>query len=107
MIRQTESLQCLLEINIYNFDNMDDFQKNSQLAASIALLKAQCSLTAEAVGRESCQIFGGRGYTRGTGLGGRAERQYREVKGVAIPGGSEEIMLELGIRINSKFMPQL
>jgi len=29
------------------------------------------------------------------------------VKGMAIPGGSEEIMLDLGIRNASKLMPKL
>lgn len=40
---------------------------------------------------------GGIGYTRG-GQGERIERVYREVKAIAIPGGSEEIMLDLGVR---------
>ena len=40
------------------------------------------------------QVFGGAGYTRG-GKGVRVERIYREVKAYAIPGGSEEIMLNL------------
>jgi alkylation response protein AidB-like acyl-CoA dehydrogenase len=35
--------------------------------------------------------MGGISYTKG-GQGGRVERTYREVRGVAIPGGSEEIM---------------
>jgi len=43
------------------------------------------------------QIFGGLAYTRG-GQGGKVERLYREVRGYAIPGGSEEILLDLGIR---------
>lgn len=40
-------------------------------------------------------------YTRG-GLGEKVERLYRDVRGVAIPGGSEEIMLDLGIRQSVK-----
>jgi alkylation response protein AidB-like acyl-CoA dehydrogenase len=35
-------------------------------------------------------------YTRGGGQGGRVERLYREVRGAAIPGGSEEIMADIG-----------
>ena len=31
-------------------------------------------------------------------LGGVVERLYRGVRGAAIPGGSEEIMLDFGIR---------
>jgi len=31
-------------------------------------------------------------------MGEKVERIYREVRGLAIPAGSEEIMLDLGIR---------
>jgi alkylation response protein AidB-like acyl-CoA dehydrogenase len=47
--------------------------------------------------REAAQIFGGLAYTRG-GVGEKVERLYREVRAYAIPGGSEEIMLDLGVR---------
>jgi hypothetical protein len=43
------------------------------------------------------QILGGISYTRG-GQGEKVERLYREVRAYAIPAGSEEIMLDLGIR---------
>jgi alkylation response protein AidB-like acyl-CoA dehydrogenase len=56
--------------------------------------------------REAVQVFGGLGYTRG-GQGGKVERIYREVRGMAIPGGSEEILLDLGVRQASKLMPKL
>ncbi len=44
--------------------------------------------------REALQIFGGAGYLRGTPV----ERMYREVRVVAIGGGSEEIMRDLAVR---------
>ncbi len=44
--------------------------------------------------REALQIFGGAGYLRGTPV----ERLYREVRVVAIGGGSEEIMRDLAVR---------
>ena len=34
----------------------------------------------------------------GEGQGAIVERLYREVRGTAIPGGSEEIMLDLAMR---------
>jgi acyl-CoA dehydrogenase len=43
---------------------------------------------------EAMQIFGGAGYLRGNPV----ERFYREVKVMAIGGGSEEIMRDLAIR---------
>ena len=43
---------------------------------------------------EAMQIFGGAGYIRGN----KVERIYREVKVMAIGGGSEEIMRDLAVR---------
>ena len=47
--------------------------------------------------REAAQIFGGNSYIRG-GQGEKIERLYREVRATAIPGGSEEIMIDLAVR---------
>ena len=47
--------------------------------------------------REAAQVFGGLSYVRG-GQGEKVERLYREVRAYAIPGGSEEIMLDLAVR---------
>ena len=44
-----------------------------------------------------CCFFGGNGYTR-SGQGELAERIYREINAARIPGGSEDVMLDLGIR---------
>ena len=43
---------------------------------------------------EAMQILGGAGYLRGN----RVENVYREVKVMAIGGGSEEIMRDLAVR---------
>jgi len=72
-------------------------EQAARLAGPIALLKAQSTLTFELCAREASQIFGGLAYTRG-GQGEKVERLYREVRAYAIPGGSEEIMLDLGVR---------
>jgi alkylation response protein AidB-like acyl-CoA dehydrogenase len=68
-----------------------------KLGGPIALLKAQSTVTLEYCAREASQILGGIAYTKG-GNGEKVERIYRDVRGFAIPGGSEEIMLDLGIR---------
>jgi len=47
--------------------------------------------------REAAQIFGGLSYSRG-GQGEKVERLNREVRAMAVPGGSEEIMLDLGVK---------
>ncbi len=48
--------------------------------------------------REASQIFGGLAYTRG-GQGEKVERLYRDVRAIAIGGGSEEVMLDLAMRM--------
>lgn len=62
--------------------------------ADLSLLKVQSSLTMEYCAREAMQILGGAGFMRGI----RIERIYREVRVMAIGGGSEEIMRDLVAR---------
>ena len=57
----------------------------------------QGSRTFEYCAREASQIFGGSSYVR-EGRGAVVERLYREVRGTAIYGGSEEIMLDLAMK---------
>ena len=59
-----------------------------------ALLKVQATQTMEFCAREACQILGGASFMRGS----RVERIYREVRVMAIGGGSEEIMFDLASR---------
>ena len=59
-----------------------------------ALLKVQATQTLEYCAREACQILGGASFVRGS----RVERIYREVRVMAIGGGSEEIMYDLASR---------
>jgi acyl-CoA dehydrogenase len=62
--------------------------------AELSLLKVQATRTMEFCAREAMQILGGAGFIRGS----RIERIYREVRVMAIGGGSEEIMLDLAAR---------
>merc|ERR1711881_722229 len=74
---------------------------NVKLGGPTALLKVQCTKVFEYCARESAQIFGGLSYSRG-GQGDKVERLNREVRAMAVPGGSEEVMLDLGIRQSRK-----
>ena len=67
------------------------------LAGTTAQLKAHSGIILEHVVREAVQILGGIGLTRG-GRGERVERIWRDVKAITVPGGSEEIMLDLSTR---------
>jgi len=94
MGRMVEATQGMLENITYQMDTMTPDEQNAKLGGHIALLKVQSTKTCEFVAREAVQIFGGAGYTR-SGKGEKVERAYREVRAFAIPGGSEEIMLNL------------
>lgn len=62
--------------------------------AEIAKAKVFATKNLEFCASEAMQIFGGAGYLRGN----LVERIYREVKVMAIGGGSEEIMRDLAVR---------
>ncbi len=60
----------------------------------VSMLKVQATETMEFCAREAMQIMGGISYMRGC----KTERIYREVRVMAIGGGSEEIMRDLASR---------
>lgn len=97
MARQIEATYNWLENIMFQCQCMDDNEAMLKLGGAIAGLKAQSTTTFEYAAREASQIFGGLSYSRG-GQGGKIERLYRDVRAYAIPGGSEEIMLDLSMR---------
>jgi len=101
MARQVEATWAWIEHITHQMSVMDYREQAKQLSGPIALCKAQATTVFEMTAREASQIFGGLSYTRG-GQGEKVERLYREVRAFAIPGGSEEIMLDLGVRMAVK-----
>merc|ERR1719473_439636 len=101
MARQIEGTHAWLEHITYQMQTMTKLEGTYKLGGSTALLKVQCTKVFEYCAREAAQIFGGLGYTRG-GQGEKVERLSREVRAMAVPGGSEEIMLDLGVRQTTK-----
>ncbi|THW05127.1 acyl-CoA dehydrogenase NM domain-like protein [Aureobasidium pullulans] len=97
MFRQIEASYSWMENLIYQCQQMNEVEAMLKLGGAIAGLKAQATTTFEFCAREASQIFGGLSYSRG-GQGAKVERLYRDVRAYAIPGGSEEIMLDLSIR---------
>ncbi|KXN70207.1 acyl-CoA dehydrogenase NM domain-like protein, partial [Conidiobolus coronatus NRRL 28638] len=98
MIRHVEACQHWADHILYQTKFIEDLSVLIKLAGAISLLKIEVTRCFEYCASEACQIFGGNGYTKG-GQGEKIERLYRDVKGYAIPGGSEEIMAELGVNI--------
>jgi len=97
MARQVEATHSWMEMLIYQTTQTSHEEYTMRGGGFVALLKAQATITFAYCAAEAMQIFGGIGYTKG-GQGGIIERLYREVRAYTIPGGSEEIMLDLGVR---------
>lgn len=70
---------------------------DAKLGGITALLKARAGIVFNDCAQTAVLLFGGNGYTR-TGQGELVEKIYRDVMGARIPGGSEDVMLDLSIR---------
>jgi acyl-CoA dehydrogenase len=99
----------------YCLTKMSEEEANRELGGLTALAKAQAGRVIEICASTAVLLFGGNGYTK-SGQGEIAERKwclwweeevdvlmwrigiYREVPGARIPGGSEDVMLDLAIR---------
>ncbi len=68
------------------------------LGRSMAMMKVEATRLLEYCAREACQVLGGASYVRG-GPGERIERISREVRVVAVGGGSEEILMDLSAKL--------
>lgn len=88
MLRHVHASTALLDNCAWRVSNSET------PVAELSLLKVQATRTMEFCAREAMQILGGAGFMRGC----RVERIYREVRVMAIGGGSEEIMLDLAAR---------
>jgi acyl-CoA dehydrogenase len=86
--RQIDATQAMTDLVAWRFI------KGCAAPADYALLKVQATLAFERVAREAAQVFGGASYLQGN----KVERIYREVRVMAIGGGSEEILLDLAGR---------
>lgn len=97
MSRQTEALGAWIESLIFQLQNLSPTEADFLLAGTTAQIKAHSGIVLEQVVRDAVQMMGGLGLTRG-GRGERVERIWRDVKAITVPGGSEEIMLDLSTR---------
>jgi alkylation response protein AidB-like acyl-CoA dehydrogenase len=94
MLRLVESLHDNLERVAFQFSNGIS---DTHMGAQCALLKVNATKVFEYCAREASQIFGGSSLIK-EGRGMIVERLYREVRAQAIPGGSEEILLDFAVR---------
>ena len=94
---QLESHWAWVEQFVYQMTKLSKAEADVELGGLTALAKAQAGRVLDECARCAVLLFGGNGFTR-TGQGEVAERIYREVNGARIPGGSEDVMLDLAVR---------
>lgn len=94
---ELETFQAWVEQFLYQMTQLTKADADIKLGGLTALAKAKGGMVLNECAQTAVLLFGGNGYTR-TGQGEIAERIYREVPGARIPGGSEDVMLDLAIR---------
>ncbi|MET8877348.1 acyl-CoA dehydrogenase family protein [Nocardia sp. NPDC004604] len=88
LTRQIDATQAMTELCAWRF------QKGQATPAELALLKVQATLTFDNVAKGAVTILGGSGFMQGPA----SERLYREVRALAIGGGTEDILRDLAGR---------
>jgi len=94
---ELESHWAWIEQYTYMMTQLSESQANAELGGLTALAKAHGGRVLQECASTAVLLFGGNGYTR-SGQGEVAERVFREINGARIPGGSEDVMLDLAIR---------
>lgn len=92
-----EGQSAWIEQFVYAMTKLSKKDADTELGGLTALAKAQTGIVLDECARCAVLLFGGNGYTK-SGQGEIAEKIYREVPGIRIPGGSEDVMLDLAIR---------
>lgn len=93
-----ETLQSWIFEFVYQLNHLSKEEADEKLGGPTALLKAKAGMVFNDCAQTAVLIFGGNGYTR-TGQGELVEKIYRDVMGARIPGGSEDVLLDLAVRL--------
>lgn len=92
--------------SILHHNTVEAYQVDINIGGMIATLKTSAGRALERVNREAQQIMGGAGYSR-TGKGARIEQISRDVRVMVVGGGSEEILSELAVKLETKELQNL
>jgi len=96
MARRVEAAQCVVESLAFS---MSKGAGPADIGGPMALAKVECTQAHEYCAREASQVLGGASFLR-QGKGQIVERLSREVRVNVVGGGSEEIMLDLAMRMS-------
>jgi len=92
-----ESQWAWVEQFVYQMTQLPKETADIELGGLTAMVKAQSGIVLNECAQCAMLLFGGNGYTK-SGQGELIERIYREAPGIRIPGGSEDVMLDLAVR---------
>lgn len=92
-----ESQWAWVEQFAYQLTQMPKEEGDRELGGLTGLLKAQAGLVLKECADTAMLLFGGNGYTR-SGQGELIEMIWRDVPAARIPGGSEDVLLDLSVR---------
>ncbi|EXJ59842.1 hypothetical protein A1O7_03989 [Cladophialophora yegresii CBS 114405] len=95
--KKVEALQAWVEQIVYELDHLGEKEGNRLLGGTTALLKVEAGMVVKYVADECVKIMGGLGLTK-SGQGARIEAISRSVIALIVPGGSEDVMIDLGVR---------
>ena len=94
---ELESMWAWVETFLYAMKHMPKEEADIKLGGLTAAAKARAGMVLNECAQCSVLLHGGNGFTQ-SGQGEVAEMIFREVNGARIPGGSEDVMLDLSIR---------
>ncbi|EWC48967.1 hypothetical protein DRE_00272 [Drechslerella stenobrocha 248] len=94
---QLETQWAWLEQIVYQNSRLPKQIADAELGGLTAMCKANSGIVLNECAQCAVLLFGGNGLTRG-GQGEVVEKVYREVNVVRVPGGSEDVLLDLGVR---------
>jgi len=102
-------LESLVQVRDSNFKRaaQSDEVVGTNIGGLCALAKVNAARATELAVRESQQIMGALGYTRGSGPGSRVERISRDMRVLVIGGGSEEVLCEMAVMQERKDLVKL
>ncbi|KAL4935972.1 hypothetical protein BDV06DRAFT_233822 [Aspergillus oleicola] len=92
-----ETLWAYIEQLLFQTTCLPKEVADRELGGITALVKAHAGKVLSDCVNNAVLVFGGNGYTR-TGQGELIEKLYREIPGAKIPGGSEDVLMDLAIR---------
>lgn len=94
---ELETLSAWVEQFLYQMTKLSKQDADRELGGLTALAKAKAGMVINECSQCAVLLFGGNGMTR-TGRGELVERIYRDVPTSRIPGGSEDVLLDLSVR---------